>query len=280
MSEVVIGGVAATAVAACAAAAGAVIGVGYLGWKALGWLSDRAKAELDRLEAELGESVAYTSAVEARTAFKRYQTLARASALKHPELRQHAALVARLVAARKSASASFLTEQEWQHLARPEAAERDFAAMLARATQRMVRANTSYVGRAIVASAAEAGFTGEPQIHHSSGKQTLVIQDSHGRALVAEVVASDAGAKVALDLTGFGDGSCHPVMDRVLKGLEERQVRLAEARRRSHYSRDGFVPAQRNPEVSRQASAPTPTADTRARRRIHFHGTERSRHGQ
>jgi hypothetical protein len=278
MSELVLGGVAATAVAACAAAAGAVVGVGYLGWKAVGWLSDRAKAELDRLDADLGKPVAHASAVEARTAFKRYQALAKASAMKHPELKQHAGVVARMVAARKSAVASFLTEQEWQHLAKPETGERAFVAMLERATQRMVRANTSYVSRAIVAAAADAGFTAKPQVHDSGGKQTLVIHDPQGRALVADVIESDAGAKVTLDLTGFGDGSCHAVMDRVLKGLEERQVRLAQAQRRSHYSRDGFTaPAQKHAGARRPASGSAASQDTQTRGRKTFYGTERSR---
>ena len=46
-----------------------------------------------------------------------------------PALKERADVVARIVAARKSPAASFLTEQEWQRIARPDIADRDFSAM-------------------------------------------------------------------------------------------------------------------------------------------------------
>lgn len=97
------------------------------------------------------------------------------------------------------------------------------------------------MGQSIIEVAREAGFTHQRPPRHQEGQQTLVIEDSTGRALVAEVTESDSGARIHLDLTGFGDGSCHGVMDCLLNGLAQKGVRLDGIERRSHYRREGLI---------------------------------------
>jgi hypothetical protein len=234
------------------------VAVGVLAWKGLTWLSDRAKAELDRIEAELRPAVTHASPTEARKDLARQITIAKVAAARTPELRGHAESVARLAATRRSVLGSFITPAEWKVISAPDVPKRTFAATVDLAAKRLSDANTAYVRRALVEAAAAAGFAHNVRTSTSNGRETTVFQDRIGRALVADVVESPHGAKLNLDLTGFGDGSCHPAMDTVLRALAERHVRLDHARRRSHYRRED-----------------TGAADTR--RRLSLHATERRR---
>lgn len=255
MSEAVVGGI---AVGACVAAAALIVGTGRLAWKGITRLSDHMKEEIDRIERELGPAPAYASVVDAREALSRQLTMAKASATRRAGAHAEADIVARLAATRHSPLGRFITPAEWATIAAPRVSKATFAATIERAAKRFSDANTAYVRHAITEAAAIAGFTQAVRSHERLGQHTTVFEDRLGRALIADVLTSERGAKVNLDLTGFGDGSCHPVMDAVLRALADRNVRLEHARRRSHYRRDG-------------AGAED------MRRRLALHATERAR---
>lgn len=241
MSEVVTGGIAAAAVGACAAAVGLAAGAAYLTYRGLVWLSAQAEREVELLEKELNAPSAYVSTAEARAEFQKQFALLKARAAGNPHLREHADTVARLLALKRSPLGTFLSQEQRNKVSNPSLNGRSFTSILDQAAKRFTRANTVYVTSSVIAVAKAAGFATERFSRQNGSKKTLVMEDSLGRALVAEIAESDQGANLNLDLTGFGDGSCHGVMDTILDGLAERQINLSRVRRRSHYRREGVT---------------------------------------
>ncbi len=241
MSEVVSAGAAAVGVGACVAVAGLALAAGYAVYKGLVWLSEQAKGEMERLEKELAKPVSYSTTTEARKQFKKQFALFKLEAQRSPLLKADADRVASLLALKASPFGLFLKSEEWQQLVQPETPNHLLPQMLGRAGKRFSEANACCVARSIVEGAKEAGFTKDGTQHVVNGKKVMVMKDELGRALVAEINPADDGAGIKLDLTGFGDGSCHGVMDRVLSGVTQRGVRIDGLRRRSHYRREGVV---------------------------------------
>lgn len=151
--------------------------------------------------------------------------------------------------------------------------------LLKEAGKRFIQANALSVGRSIVEVAREAGFAHQRPNHCEEGRQTLVLEDSLGRALVAKVVESDSGARIQLDLTGFGDGSCHGVMDRLLSGLAQKGVRRDGIEHRSHYLREGLIASEsEHPRKKSQKSKPVSPDKERQeaeKRRRHHYGSHK-----
>lgn len=241
MSEVVSVSIVAGAVGACVAAIGVAAGVGYIAYRGIRWLSEQAQRDMERLERELDAPPTHVTTSEAHREFERQLAFVRSQAAQSPSLRQHADDVARLITLRHSPLGSFLDEAQWKKLYEPALDMRSFTDILEQAGKRFTQANALSVGRSIVEVAREAGFAHQRSSQCENGQQTLVLEDSTGRALRAKVVESDSGARVQLDLAGFGDGSCHGVMDRLLSGLAQKGVRLDGVEHRSHYRREGLI---------------------------------------
>lgn len=280
MSEVVTGGMAAVAVGACAAAAGLALVAGYAAYRGLLWLSDQAKGEMERLEKELAAPVSHATTRQARAHFERQFALFKDEAARTPVLRDYADAVARILALRNSPLGLFVQKKEWNKILQPAVAKRSFAEALGLAAKRFTQANAAYLSRSIVEVAKEVGFKGERSDRIVNGRRTLVMEDQEGRALVAEVIESDEGPQLNLDLAGFGDGSCHGVIDRVLSGLTERGIRIDGLHRRSHFSREGVLPStmEYTREKTKASGQTYPDQERRkaeAHRRRQLHGAER-----
>lgn len=241
MSEVVTGGLAAATVGTCAVMVGAVVGAAYLAYRGVMWLSEQAQKEVERLEQELPDPPTQVTTLEARELFARTYQAVRAKAAKHPALRSHAEAVGRLLALRRSPLGAFVTKAEWDRVALPLLSQRSFSTLLEKAATRLTQTTALSAARAIVEVASQVGFPHQRLQFQGGGRQTLVLGDSEGRALVAEVLEAKDGARVNLDLTGFGDASCHGVMDRVLSGLAAKGIHLRGAVCRSHYRREGCL---------------------------------------
>ena len=202
----------------------------------------------------------------------------RARVAGNPTLKDHAEAASRMVALRKSPLGRFVGKEQWQRLSRSKVGQKTFTDIVGQASQRFTQANTVYVTGSVAEVAAKEGFTRERFNYNDKGKRTLVMEDSEGRALVAEIGESDNGATINLDLTGFGDGSCHAVMDRVVKGLAEKDIRLEGMTRRAHYRREGVLRSpskqgrgkQRVPQQARSDKAST---NSDAHRRRHHNQT-------
>src|SRR2546426_463017 len=83
-------------------------------------------------------------------------------------------------------------------------------------------AAADHISSSVRSAAREAGFSEKAAEHRQGTNRTLVVQDELGRAVVAAIVESDKGPRISLDLSGFRDGKCHAVMDRLLEGLARR----------------------------------------------------------
>src|SRR3989304_970172 len=214
MSEVVTGGIAVAAVSTCAALVGAAVGVGYLVSRGLSWLSERAKREREQLEKELAAAPTHATTAEVRREFERQYALVKERASRVPSLNGHADTVARLLALKQSPLAAFVGKDQWKKLCHPRLSKRNCAGVLEEAGRQFARSNANLVASSIIDVATNMGFNQQRVNHKRDVRQTLVLEDSDGRAVVAEVMESDQGARINLDLTGFGDRSCHEVMDR------------------------------------------------------------------
>ncbi len=241
MSEVVTAGTAAVGVTACAAVAGLALAAGYAAYKGLVWLNEQAKREMERLEKDLAQPVSYSTTAEARKQFKKQFALFKTKAERSPLLKNHADAAARILSLKTSPLGLFLEREEWKRILQPNMSSHLLAAMVGHAGKRFSEANASCVARSIVEGAKETGFTNQRTQQVANGKQIMVVKDDLGRALVAEVASTDDGAEIKIDLTGFGDRSCHGVLDRVLSELGQRSVRVNGLRRRSHYRREGIL---------------------------------------
>ena len=278
MSDVITGGIALAAVGACAVVAGAAMGVGRAVYKGMTWLPEKAQEELDRLDRELEAPPSYVTTGEARAEFKKQLQRLRAKVADNPTLKDHAEAASRIVALRKSPLGRFVGKEQWQRLSRSKVGQKTFTDIVGQASQRFTQANTVYVTGSVAEVAAKEGFTRERFNYRDKGKRTLVMEDSEGRALVAEIGESNNGATINLDLTGFGDGSCHAVMDRVLKGLAEKDIRLEGMTRRAHYRREGVLKpslkhSQRKRRVPRQTRPDKVSGGSDAHRRRHHNQT-------
>jgi len=264
-------------VGACAVVAGAVV-VGRAVYKGITWLPEKAQEELERLDRELKAPRPHLTTNEARAEFKKQLQHLKAKVADNPTLKDHAEAASRIVALRKSPLGYFLSREQWDKLGRSNVGQKAFRDIFEQAAQRFTQANTVYVARSIVEVAVKEGFTHQRSNRLDKGYRTLVMEDSEGRALVAQVTESPNGTGINLDLTGFGDGSCHAVMDRVLKGLAENNIRLEGMTRRAHYQREGVLKpslkhVQRKPRESKQIRSGKVNKNSDAHRRRHHNQT-------
>lgn len=266
MSEAITNGIAASAVVACAAAVGLVVGAGYAVYRSLSWLSEQAQREAERLERELAVPLpTHVTAGEARKVLAERFALFKERVQQNPLLTQQSDAIARVLALRNSPFGSFLTDTNWKTLSAAPLSANVFQEVLQQASQNFAFGNAKHVAQSIIDVATSEGFTHQRTNRLLNGKQTVVLVDAHGRALVADVCAAEDGAQINLDLTGFGDGSCHAVMDRILKGLAKKDIRLDNIHHRSHYRREGVTESAREHSQSK-AKQRQPAAQGKERR--------------
>lgn len=241
MSEVITGAFAAAGIAACAAIAGVAVGTVKLAGMALTWLSIQAQNEMIKLEKQLAKPMSeFTTTSEARKEFQDNLKRLKGEIKNFPTLSQYGDAAINILALRQSTLGLFVPETQWQNLCRSSLPKNSYLKILNQAATRFTKANSKYVSQSIIEVAADNGFD-EQRNNPDEDKQLLVLGDKNGRALVAQIIASEDGAKINLDLTGFGDGSCHQVMDRIMSGLEKKNIHLAQIKRRSHYRREGIL---------------------------------------
>jgi hypothetical protein len=240
MSDAVLVGLAAIGVAGVAGCAAAV-GVGLAVYRGLEWLSEEAQREMERLKRQLEAPPTHATTKEAREAFERQLASLKSQASKNPTLKNHADAVARILAIENSPLGAFLNAEQKKTLSQPGVTNRSLHAMMNQAARGFTQSSASGIAQSIVDVARNGGFIHQTFDRRNNGKHTLVMTDDRGRSVVAEVVESEDGAKINLDLTGFGDRHCHPVMDQLLSGLAEKGIHLRDLRRRSHYCRKGIL---------------------------------------
>jgi hypothetical protein len=112
------------------------------------------------------------------------------------------------------------------------------------AADRFTDINAHIIIQSVTAVAETAGFNRPLTNRQGKGTGVLVIGDADGRALVAKVSKTREGVQLHLDMTGFCNEKCHPLMDHILKGLAERQIILDNPKRRSHFRPDGVLPSE------------------------------------
>ncbi|MCG3157895.1 MAG: hypothetical protein DKINENOH_04531 [bacterium] len=246
MSEAITGGIAAGAVAACAAAVGVVVGVGYGAYRGLTWLSEQAQLEAERLERELAIPLpTHVTSNEARQQLSERFAVIQKNAKQNRLLAPQGDAIARILALRTSPLGSFLRDSDWNKFCTAPPSVNVFQNVLRKASKNFAFANAVLVAQSVVEVAVKEGFAHQRVSQAGEEKQILVLEDTEGRALVAEVYPSDDGARINLDLTGFGDGTCHTVMDKILKGLAQKDIRLNNVHRRSHFRREGETESAR-----------------------------------
>jgi hypothetical protein len=242
MSEVITGGIAAGAVSACAAAVGIAIGVGYVTYRAFKWLSAQAQREMEHLEQELATPLpAHFTTKEVRKEFEKNYALIKSQVAKNPHLKLHSDVIASVLSLKNSPLGSFVRKSQWKQLYEVTTGKEHFTNLLKQAEKRFTQANAIYISRAIVEVAKDVGFSHQRHKSYEDGRRLVVMEDSQGRAIVADVTESENGAKINFDLTGFGDASCHLITDHILKGIKEKNIQLREFERRSHYKREGVL---------------------------------------
>jgi hypothetical protein len=245
MSEAVTGGIAAAGIVACLAVLGlAATAAAKPVTRLLTRLSEQGRRDMEALEKALAAPSTHATTKEARQAFEAAFKRARLQAAQLPSLKDHADTVARLLALKGSPLGAFMGQSQWTQISQPGLPAVDFDRVLDQAAGRFTKANARCVAQSIVTVAAREGFTQHrlDRQEESQGRRRLVLEDRDGRALVASVTASDEGAQITLDLTGFGDCVCLGVMDKLLSGLAEEGIRLDHLRRHSHYRREGSTP--------------------------------------
>lgn len=240
MSEIITG-TAALAASACVAAGAVVVGGAYLAYKSLAWLSDEAAREIEKLEQTLTEPLAEATTAQARKEFSEKFQRALEAAAQNPLLRPHADSIAAIVGMRKSALGRFVVARDADAIVRPDLSQQHLARVLKNTEQHMTRTIATYVADAVIEVGRAAGFAAGSERQAGKNREAVVLKNGDGQALVAQVIQNGDGPVVKLDLTGFADGSCHPVMDDIVRRLSSKGIRLLDPKRRSHYRREGVL---------------------------------------
>ncbi|MDQ7054582.1 MAG: hypothetical protein Q9P14_17480, partial [candidate division KSB1 bacterium] len=109
---------------------------------------------------------------------------------------------------------------------------------------------------AIKKAAETLKFTDDFREFQKGNRHYLAFIDEQGHGLVVEVQRTDYDVHVKLDLTGYGDGQCHVVMNQLLKELERQGLKFGQLKRQSHYLRQGIWEHWfRNPEADARHEA-------------------------
>ncbi|MCA9735445.1 MAG: hypothetical protein H6696_15070 [Deferribacteres bacterium] len=250
MSEVISGAIAGAATAACVAAAGLVISAARVTYKACTWLSDKVCEEMERLEHALDEPLPeFSTPAEAKQAFqnnlKRIKNLVEAS----PVLAHQADQVSQLIAFKHSTLSSFVDTESWKKFT-SKATPVAFEKLISNSVNNFSRSNAAYLIKSITEVAGDAGFTDVQHKSSKQGRHVLILKDDRGRAVLSHLQEADSGSQIELDLAGFGNNSCHTVMDELLAGLEQKQIRLSGITRKSHYNRKGVLQNLSEPQTS------------------------------
>lgn len=280
MSERLIADMAAAGVKACATLAGIATSAGHATYRTLSWLSEEQQREMQRLENMLTIPMpTHMTTREAIQVFQKNMTDIEAQVARHPLLKPHRDVLARVLTLQSSPLRLFVDEAQWEKIVGAKMNAQAFSRILEQAGRSFTHANGTYIAQSISQVAIESGFINPGASLQRGGRRTMVMEDDQGRALIAHITESDDGAKIDMDLTGFGDGACHEVMDRIMKGLAEKDIHLGEVRRRSHYRRDGAIASitERTGKKSKPVRG-CPDEERRhveMRRKRHHHGTDR-----
>ncbi|KAA3658587.1 MAG: hypothetical protein DWQ10_10910 [Calditrichaeota bacterium] len=269
MSEAISGAIAGAATGACVAAAGLVISAARVTYKACTWLSEKACDEMERLERVLDEPLPdYTTPIEAQSAY--FEKLEKAKTLveKSPILAPQAAQMAQLMALKHSTLSSFVDAKSWNDFIAL-TGKNNFENLISRSIKNFRQSHTMYIVKSIIEVAGAAGFTDVQQKECKRNRHVLVLKDKHGRSVVSHVLESDSRAQLTLDLTGFGNNSCHAVMDQLLTGLAQKQISLDGITRKSHYNRKGILQntSQKNKLCKLGSTGTKKTKNANGRRR-------------
>jgi hypothetical protein len=256
-----------------------VIGAGYLTYKALSWLTQQAQEEMTRLEKDLAMPQAtHTTTADAQQLFERTYSIAKSRIRENPLLKGHGTSLAGVLALKNSPLGLFVDDAEWKRFTTKPPTTTSIDRILARASARFTEANAAHVANSIKDAVAEIGFCNTKTFTEKGRQKLLIVEDVQGRAVVGTITASDEGAKVKLDLTGFGDGTCHEMMDRILSALAARNILVQDIKRRSHYRRTGVMLTELGPTTVTPSQSKGRPEDTRsadgARRRANLSGRQ------
>jgi hypothetical protein len=251
-----------------------IAGIGYVTYKACSWLSEQEQRELDRLNQLMATPMPkYITTKEAREAFQKNLAVIKAQIAKNPILAHHTDAVARMLALSNSPLRMFLEESRWNELHESKVSQNAFNETIKQASGNLTQSSAAYIAQSISEAAVKAGFTQQRVNRYNNNARVIVMEDEQGRSLISNVVESDNGVRINMDLTGFGDGSCHAVIDKVMEGLSEKDIHLGKIQRRSHYQRDGIM-AHKSKRSNKKKPRIYPEeersqADTR--RKQHYH---------
>lgn len=243
MSEIIGKGIAITTVASCALLiGGAAVAAGRAISKIVEALSEAEKKEYERLKETLQNSrrESYLSpAMAKKEAQDLFENLRQLSG-ERPPAQFDSTRVLTLLALQKASLGKFIPEAEWMRFAVPGDYRKLFPRLLQQASQRMMESQFHYVTNAVSEAASAEGFVNPRYQHMDHSHGVISMTDKEGRGVVARATATDDGVAIDLDLTGYGDGRCHQVMDRLLERLSQKGVMIRNARRKSHYRREGI----------------------------------------
>lgn len=274
MSSLALFGVCAAAVKVCVAATRKGVQRSIEG---INWLAETGQRELALLEKQLAEKAAeaskakeedaegeqYLTTGQARREYRRIFLKARKLAAQNPLLVQQKEAVAHFLAARHSVLGKFLTFEETSQLDAARYGKAATEKIIRQATQRFVNTNREIIIHGIQEAVAEAGFTRKRLDESHGGRHYLVMSNSSGKAVVAEISLSKSGdIQTNIDLTGYTDKSCHQVMDDIVARLRDRHILLEQTKAQDHYRLLGeILPRLRIRKKGRQAkAAATPAA--------------------
>lgn len=268
MSEAISIGIAVIAAGACAA----IIGAGKKTYQALTWISDQALREMERLEEELNTCIPNQSFSEdvIQEFEKKFKTI-KTKLANNPTLKSHTDTLAQVMSLRNSALGSFVSDSQWKQLHFSPLNQRSYRNILFQAKKSYAQANARYISQSVIAVGTKLGLNQQKVNRVKDNTNYLTLMDDKGRALLARVMQSEKGSQLHLDLTGFGDGACHTMMDAVLNGLKEKQINIHHLKRRSHYCRNGMTKEKKS--VTNKASKKkirSSHPDERLRKTLHY----------
>ena len=208
--------------------------------RAINWLSEQGQRELAKLEAVMEQGLtSYATPGELKVEFEERLKEGLRLTRKHSLLQKENAASARLLALRNSTLGDFLSIKEWQSILEKPSENSLLEAVLHKGVKRYAQAQTEAISQAVIEAAGEVGFKQKRKHRVRDDSQSLLIADSNGHAVKANLSSGGQGTELTLDLTGYTDGSCHTVMDKLIDALAKRDILIENQKRKSHYCATG-----------------------------------------
>ncbi len=208
--------------------------------RAINWLSEQGQRELAKLEAVMEQGLtSYATPGELKVEFEERLKEGLRLTRKHSLLQKENAASARLLALRNSTLGDFLSIKEWQSILEKPSENKLLDAVLHKGVKRYAQAQTAAISQAVIEAAGEVGFKQKRKHLVRDDSQSLLIADANGHAVKANLSSGGQGTELTLDLTGYTDGSCHTVMDKLIEALAKRDMLIENQQRQSHYCATG-----------------------------------------